>query len=122
MSVRFLGRRVYVMLAVVLLSTRSVMRMSAAAQVASWMRVPQRTLRRWRAWWTQTLVLTPLWLAHVGRFMPVPEALQFPSSLLAAFADRRAPDTPAAPTALLRLMRFLSPWTVPFVIALDGAR
>lgn len=119
MSVRFLGRRVYVGLAVVLLSTRSVMRMAAAAQVASWLQVPQRTLRRWRAWWTQTLVLTPHWLAGVGRFMPVPEALQFPSSLLAAFAD---PNTPATPAALLRLMCFLSPWTVPLVIALDGAR
>ena len=117
MSVRFLGRRVYVMLAVVLLSTRSVMRMSAAAQVASWLQVPVRTLRRWRTWWTKALVLTPFWLA-LGRFMP--DALQFPDSLLAEFGDRRDPDTPVTPAALLGLMRFLAPLTVQVRIALDG--
>ena len=122
MSVRFLGRRVYVMLAVVLLSTRSVMRMSAAAQVASWLQVPVRTLRRWRAWWTLDLVLTPLWLAVGSLILPVPDALQFPDSLLATFGDRRDPDTPVAPAALLGLMRFLSPLTVQVPIALDGGR
>lgn len=119
---RFLGRRVYTMLAVVLLSTRSVMRMSAAAQVASWMQVPVRTLRRWRAWWTRALVVTPFWLVEVGRFMPVPEALFFPMSLLAAFGDRPDPDTPVDPAALLRLMTFLSPLTVQVPIALEGGR
>ena len=122
MSVRFLGRRVYVMLAVVLLSTRSVMRMSAAAQVASWLQVPVRTLRRWRTWWTKDLVLTPFWLAVGSLILPVPDALQFPDSLLATFGDRRDPDTPVTPAALLGLMRFLSPLTVQVPIALDGGR
>ena len=43
MSVRFLGRRVYVMLAMVLASTRSVTCMPAAAQLSAWLRVPRQT-------------------------------------------------------------------------------
>ena len=51
MSVRFLARRVYLALAVVL-------------------GVERRTLARWRDWWCEQFPKTPLWRAACARFMP----------------------------------------------------
>jgi len=63
MSVRFLGRRVYLGLAVVLSSTWHAGQMTAAARLSAELDVPVRTLQRWRQWWRQQLPLTPLWQA-----------------------------------------------------------
>jgi hypothetical protein len=52
-SVRFLGRRVYLALAVVLGQALGVAR---------------RTLQRWRRWWRDQFPLTPLWRAACARF------------------------------------------------------
>ena len=88
MSVRFLGRRVYLGLAVVLT-----------------LGVARRTVARWRVWWREQFPLTPLWRAACARFMPpVPEA-QLPGELIERF-------TGAAQGALLRLLVWLSPVTV----------
>lgn len=112
MSVRFLGRRVYVMLSVVLTSTRAVERMPAAAQLSSWLKVPRQTLARWREWWTAQFPQTALWRAAGSRFMPPPDAQQFPSCLLERFVGSPA-------EALLRLLVFFSPLSVR-PIALNG--
>lgn len=104
MSVRFLGRRVYVMLAVVVGSTRSLDRMSGVGQLAAALDVPRRTLGRWRDWWTELFPQTALWRAAGARVMPPPDLQQLPDSLLAAFGG--APEA-----ALLRLLVFLSPLT-----------
>lgn len=104
MSVRFLGRRVYVMLAVVVGSTRSLERMSMASDLAAALGVPRRTLRRWRDWWTELFPQTALWRAAGARVMPPPDLQRLPDSLLAAFGG--SPDA-----ALLRLLVFLSPLT-----------
>jgi hypothetical protein len=90
MSVRFLGRRVYLALAVVL---------------GMALGVPRRTLARWRDWWHEQFPRTPLWRATSARFMPpVPEA-QLPGELIARF-------TGPAQEALMRLLVWLSPVTV----------
>lgn len=115
MSARFLGRRVYVMLAVVLCSTRSIERMPAATPLAALLEVPRRTLRRWRQWWTERFPQTALWQASGARFMPPPERQQFPDSLLAAFTG--PPDA-----ALLRLLVFLSPLTTRCPVTLQPGR
>ncbi|MGH8531021.1 MAG: hypothetical protein ACRETN_14440 [Nevskiales bacterium] len=109
MSVRFLGRRVYVMLAVVLMSTRALEGMPAAARLCAWLQVPRRTLRRWRQWWTTQFPQTPLWQAAGARFMPPPDVHLFPASLLVCFVG-------PAEQALLRLLVFLSPLTVRCVV------
>ena len=70
-SVRFLGRRVYLALTVVLLSEA--------------LNVPVRTLARWRHWWREDFPLTPLWQATCARFMPPVATDAFPASLLAVF-------------------------------------
>jgi len=105
MSVRFLGRRVYLALAVVLVSARPGGPTPAAALLAAALGVERRTLARWRHWWCEQFPLTPLWRAASARFMPpVPEA-QLPGELMTRFAG-------PIHEALMRLLVWLSPVTV----------
>jgi hypothetical protein len=117
-SVRFLGRRVYLGLAVVLVSARSSALASAAERLDQALGVARHTVARWRVWWRERFPKTPLWRAAGARFMPpVPEE-QLPSGLVDRFMG---------PTneALSRLLVWLSPITVragePVVIELNEA-
>lgn len=105
MSVRFLGRRVYLSLTVVLTSARLAGQRSTAARLSDELNIPVRTLERWRQWWRQQFPLTPLWQAHGARFMPPADTALLPASLLERFAGEAA-------ESLLRLLSFLSPITV----------
>jgi hypothetical protein len=112
-SVRFLGRRLYVMLVVVLASARSVTCMPAAAQLSACLQVPRQTLDRWRQWWTAQFPQTPLWQASGASFMPPPDAQRFPLSLLERFGG-------SALNSLLHLLAFLSPLTTRPVALRQG--
>jgi len=119
MSVRFLARRVYLGLAVVLVSARPAGPTPSAARLGLALGVARRTLARWRVWWREQFPLTPLWRAACARFMPpVPEAL-LPGELIERF-------TGPAQGALMRLLVWLSPVTVrsgqPVPIELHEAR
>jgi hypothetical protein len=97
-SVRFLGRRVYVGILVVLASTVSVIAAMVAFEVA------RRTVQRWGRWWTQTLPGTAFWQVAKARFAtPVGEAA-LPGALVARFHGDRE-------TALLTTLRFIAPIT-----------
>ena len=141
-SVRFLGRRVYLALAVVLVSVRRAGPTPAAARVRSrgggvsgaggvfgvspgragpkpaaarlgtQLGVARRTLQRWRDWWQQQFPLTPLWRAACARFMPPVAAEDLPGELLERF-------TGAAHEVLLRLLLWLSPITVGGMAAIE---
>ena len=100
-SVRFLGRRVYLALAVVLGSARHAGQTPAAERTAGLLEIPIRTLQRWRDWWQQHFVLTPLWQAECARFMPPVLQADLPGGLLARFAGTTA-------QSLLRMLVFLS--------------
>ena len=104
MSVRFLGRRVYLAMAVVLVSARHAGQTPAASRAAGLLNVPVRTLARWRCWWQEQFPLTPLWRGACARFMPPVVTAQMPASLLARFIGTPAPS-------LLRMLVFLSPLT-----------
>ncbi len=105
MSVRFLGRRVYLVLAVVLVSARPAGPTPAAARLGQEIGVARRTLARWRDWWREQFPRTALWRAACTRFMPpVPEA-QLPGELITRF-------TGPSHEALMRLLVWLSPVTV----------
>ena len=106
MSVRFLGRRVYLSLAVVLVSGRLSRPTATAARLCATLAVPVRTLRRWRAWWTQHFPATPLWQAACARFMPPVATTELPASLIARFVG-------CATESMRRLLTFLTPLTVP---------
>ena len=118
MSVRFLARRVYFALAVVLMWARPAGPTSAAARLGTALGVDRRTLARWRDWWREQFPQTPLWRATCAQFMPpVPEA-QLPGELITRF-------TGLLPEALVHLLVWLSPVTVgrgrPAAITLNEA-
>jgi len=115
MSVRFLGRRVYLGLAVVLVSARHAGQTPAAARLEAGLGIPIRTLERWRQWWQTDFALTPLWQVQCARFMPPVATHRLPGELLERF-------TGAAHEALLRLLLFLTPLTVRSLIAIREGR
>ena len=104
-SVRFLGRRVYLGLVVVLAPQRRTTLSAVAVQVIDALAIPERTIARWRHWWRQLFCLTPLWQAACARFMPPLQTLSLPTSLIERFTG------PAAEAAL-HLLAFLRPLSV----------
>lgn len=106
MSVRFLGRRVYVALAVVVLAAKRNRINAAITAVVETLGVPERTVARWRQWWLQRFACTALWQEMNARFMPPVQIVDLPRSLMDRF-------TGATHEAMLRLLTFLSPLSVP---------
>ena len=104
-SVRFLGRKVYLGVVVVLVAAmmhgpngRRV------AQLRDALGIDTRTLKRWRQWWREHFVRSAFWKARRSRFMPVLDEALMPFCLSQAFgADRR--------TGRIKLMEFLGPIT-----------
>lgn len=111
-SVRFLGRRVYLGLAVVLMSAGRTDATSDVAQLGKIMEVPASTIQRWRKWWVEQLPLTTLWQAQSARFMPPIDLSQLPSSLMERFIGK-------ASESLLRLLVFISPLTIGYPVTLN---
>lgn len=85
MSVRFLGRRVYVALAVVVLAVKRNKINAATTLAGEALGVPERTSARWRQWWLQVFGATALWQAQCARFIPGVELTELPQSLMARF-------------------------------------
>ena len=112
-SVRFLGRRVYLALAVVLVSAARAGPTPASVRAATLLEVPVRTLQRWRQWWQERLPPSAFWQAASARFMPPIAAAAMPGALLARFVGTAA-------ESLLRMLVFLSPLTVTLFTLGDG--
>ena len=104
-SVRFLGRRVYVALAVVVLPQRRTTLSASAVQLCDTLEVPARTIARWRQWWLQRFANTTLWSQVCARFMPPVQTQDLPTSLIGRFMG-------ATHVAMVRLLGFLSPLSV----------
>ena len=103
-SVRFLGRRVYLGVVVVLVSAmRAGVTDRRANPLMQALCVPRRTLERWRCWWLDGFVHSAFWVGAQACFMPAVDLLALPASLLERFVgeDLRA--------RLILLMRFLRP-------------
>ena len=97
-SVRFLGRRVYLGVTVVVASAMAVADRTAAAIRAATGIAP-RTVRRWLAWWRTTFVASPFYADASARFVPPVKKEALPASLVARFRQSRFSDSEAAPTA-----------------------
>jgi hypothetical protein len=104
-SVRFLGRKVYVGIVVVLVSAMG-HGVSAKRQrrLCGQLGVDRRTLVHWRNWWTGAFVCSGFWKAMRTRFRePVGERCM-PLGLVEAFEAQQS-------EGLVKLMRFLCPIT-----------
>jgi hypothetical protein len=105
-SVRFLGRRVYVAMALMLVSPAA---SSVAGGLAEQLSVPTRTVRRWCSWWQNDFQRTTFWQSVRERFVPVP-AETLPQSLLSRLQG------PSSRERLLQLLRFVCPLSAACVI------
>ena len=106
-SVRFLGRRVYVAVMLMLVSPPTG---AAADALAGLMMVPVRTVRRWRIWWQRDFQRTVFWQSVRERFAPPVTAEGLPQSLLARLQGLTGHER------LIQLLRFVSPLSTASVI------
>jgi len=106
-SVRFMGRRVYAGLVVVLLSAMiHGLKPERVHRLREALGVDRRTLERWRQWWLATFVKSSFWRMARARFMPPLCLKTMPLSLCSSFEVERR-------DRLLDLLQFLAPITTP---------
>jgi hypothetical protein len=101
-SLRFLGRKVYLGMVVILLSAmRHGLSPRRMEMLRAKLSIDRRTLERWRRWWQEDFVRSDFWKVSRIRFMPVLCEATMPLPLCEAFqAERR--------DRLLNLLGFLS--------------
>jgi hypothetical protein len=104
-SVRFLGRKVYLGVVIVLVSAMMHgVNDQRLQRLQHELGIDRRTLKRWRQWWTEIFVQCAFWKGERGRFRrPVAEG-RMPLALVEAFGAQRM-------EGLVKLMKFLSPIT-----------
>lgn len=104
-SVRFLGRRVYFGVVVILVCAVcegvNPPRMKKLREHVP--TLDRRTVERWRRWWRETFVVTPCWKQLRGRLSGGLEASQLPGGLLDCFGRSE--------NGLINLMKELGPLT-----------
>jgi len=106
-SVRFLGRRVYAGLVVVLVSAMiHGLTAERVRRIREVLKIDPRTLERWRQWWLDNFVRSSFWKVARARFMPPLCEKTLPWSLCVKFdVEQRE--------RLLALLQFLAPITSP---------
>jgi hypothetical protein len=104
-SVRFLGRKVYAGLVVVLISAMMHgLKPERVRRIREVLNISPSTLKRWRQWWLDNFVHSCFWKAMRARFMPVLCEETLPWSLWMRFElDER--------DRLLAVLQFLRPIT-----------
>jgi len=106
-SVRFMGRRVYAGLVVVLVSAMTHgLKPERVQRLREVLRIDRRTLERWRQWWLGRFVDSSFWREARARFLPPLCQKTMPLSLCLRFAVQRR-------SRLLELLKFLAPITTP---------
>lgn len=87
MSVRFLGRKVYLGAIVVLASAlaRGPSKTSVT-KLSGVLGITRRTLARWCRWWSSTFATSRFWESLRGRFVPTADVTAMPASVLARLA------------------------------------
>jgi hypothetical protein len=124
-SLRFLGRRIYLEVVVVLASmVVQAVAMTARAALTT-IGIPLRTLQRWSDWWRGVFPKLPTWLELRARFVPPPpDETDLPRSLVARLSgDGGPPDAGGVSVdeaSLLLTARHLAPVTTTSVV--EGSR
>ena len=109
-SVRFLGPKVYLAAVVILVTAmRQGPTPRGARKLSELFGANRRTIARWQLFWSEHFPETAFWKVARARLVPAVEIVALPRSLLDAFL-RHAND---ALQGWGRLLRFLSPITVP---------
>jgi hypothetical protein len=104
-SVRFLGRRVYLGVVVLLVTAMEHgLSLRRVAKLNEHLGIGLRTLRRWRQWWRAAFVRSAFWRAARGRFVPPVEETALPYALLERFSGSLAEQVRAT-------LEFVSPLT-----------
>ena len=104
-SVRFLGRRVYAGLVVVLVTVMiHGLQPARVRRIRETLQIDSRTLKRWRQWWLDNFVRSSFWKAMRARFMPVLCEEALPWSLWLRFELEER-------DRLLAVLQFLRPIT-----------
>jgi len=107
-SVRFMGRRVYAGLVVVLVSAMvHGLKPERVTCLRKALGIDVRTLERWRQWWLGIFVESSFWKEARARFMPPLCQETLPVSLCLRFEVQERRDR------LLALLKFLAPLTTP---------
>ena len=107
-SVRFLGRRVYPGVVVVLVAAMvHGVKPHRVERLREALKIDGRTLERWRQWWLTLFVESPFWKEARARFTPPVCPKTLPWSLCARFGKGKRRDR------LLDLLKFLAPITTP---------
>lgn len=108
-SVRFLGRKVYWGVVVVLISAmRHGLKPKRVKALREQLGIDRRTLERWRTWWLEKFVQSQFWKEARARFMPLLCQKTLPRSLCEVFQIDRL-------DRLLKLLQFLRPITTAWV-------
>lgn len=106
-SVRFLGRRVYAGLIVVLVCALvHGIKPERVHRLREVLGIDRRTLERWRQWWVDAFIESPFWRQARARFMPPLCPKMMPLPLCESFDVQRR-------DRLLDLLKFLAPITTP---------
>lgn len=104
---RFLGRRVYAGLVVVLITTMiHGLKPGRVRRIREALQIDSRTLKRWRQWWLDSFVRSWFWKAARARFMRPPCERTLPLSLWLSFELEER-------ERLLAVLEFLRPITTP---------
>lgn len=101
---RFLGRRVYLAMVVVLVSAMQHGAKVARRQLSDHLGVGRRTVARWRHWWLHSFAGGGFWKLASAAFVPPADPARLPASLLDRFVG-------GAEERLLALLRLLLPIT-----------
>jgi hypothetical protein len=114
-SVRFLGRKVFLGVIVILVSAmRQGPKPRRVRELAQRFAVDRRTIARWQVFWREHFPQTPFWKTARGRLKPADTDTPLPLVLLDAFVRRHAPCADWG-----RLLCFLAPITVPGALRIN---
>jgi hypothetical protein len=105
-SVRFLGRKVYLGVIVVLITALNHgLTEPRRRQLIEELDVPLQTLWRWRRWWREQFLQSRCWKGLTGQFIPPIATHRLPGSLLEQLAGRILSER------LVQLLILISPVT-----------
>ncbi len=117
-SVRFLGPKVYLGIIVILISAmRQGPSPRRVRELSTRFGADECTIARWQVFWGEHFPQTPFWKRESARLVPVIKVVALPYSLVDAFLCRHRPCR-----GWTRLLRFLSPITVPGALRIEISR